>query len=275
MRITNKKKYLQFQHCTVSYQIFQTNTSLDKPYIIFIHGFLSSQFSFRKMIPLLIDKFHIITIDLPPFGDSEKNRNCNFSYRWMAELIIFFMDKLAISKASIAGHSMGGQIAMVCAYYYPGRIEKLFLMAPSCYLKKASNLLGLISRLPISPYLLRKLFQKIGVKGVLEKCIYFPDLITKRMLAAYRKPFLDKNIYYCLSKMIRDREGDLNFDCLKAIKLPCVIFWGKKDQIIPISNGYQLIQHLPNAELCAITLTGHFLPEEAPEIISEYIKTKT
>lgn len=42
------------------------------PTLVLLHGFLSSSFSFRKLVPHLIKEYNVISIDLPPFGQSGK-----------------------------------------------------------------------------------------------------------------------------------------------------------------------------------------------------------
>src|SRR5215831_19955361 len=42
-----------------------------KPPIVLLHGFPSSSYSFRDLIPLLADRFHVIAPDLPGMGYSD------------------------------------------------------------------------------------------------------------------------------------------------------------------------------------------------------------
>ncbi|WP_077624986.1 alpha/beta fold hydrolase [Sediminibacillus massiliensis] len=271
MRVTNKKQWLHYHDSKICYQLHKAPSSGDKPYIIFVHGFLSTQYSFRKLIPHLVPAFHVVTLDLPPFGDSERCVEFKYSYSNMAKLLLHFMNTFSIQKAYVSGHSMGGQIALTFAHLYPERVEKLFLMAPSSYMKKADFLTGLSSSLPFFPSLLKRVFRQNGVYGILQKCIYNEQIINKRMLAIYSKPFLDDDIYKCLTKMVRDREGDLKEPDLQTISKKTVVFWGKEDQILPHTIGYQLLKDLPSAELCLFSHTGHFLPEERPLPIAQYI----
>ncbi|WP_053218792.1 alpha/beta fold hydrolase [Virgibacillus senegalensis] len=274
METAEQKKIISYQNVNIYYRLHRSTEKPDSPCLVFLHGFLSSQFCFRKMIAMLRPYFHILTIDFPPFGNSGKAPAFTYSYQNMADLIIHILDTLHIKKIWVVAHSMGGQIALRCALTYSERIENLILMAPSCYLKKASRMLDAFSALPASPKLLKAALHRIGVEGFLKKCIHDEQLITKRMIAVYTKPFLDEAIYCCLTKLIRDREGDLPSARLQTIKQPCLIIWGKQDLILPVSNSYRLLRDLPNAELCTISSAGHFLPEEAPQLICDYILTK-
>ncbi|MDL4842546.1 alpha/beta fold hydrolase [Aquibacillus rhizosphaerae] len=269
--ISKKEKYLTYQGSKICYHLYKNDNDFNKPYLIFIHGFLSSQYSFRKMIPLLSNHFNIITLDLPPFGDSDRIKSFYYSYKNMAKLIVYFMNQHNIKEAYLAGHSMGGQIALTCAYYYPKRVKKLILLAPSCYLMKANRLTYAVSWLPFFHTFLRKLLKRKGVYEMLRQCFYNDELITEEMLTTYKKPYLDKKIYRCLTKMLRDREGDLDVKCIKNISTDCLLFWGKQDQILPIKIAYQMAQDIPQVNLCTFDFAGHLLPEEVPHVICDYI----
>ncbi|WP_226035861.1 alpha/beta fold hydrolase [Aquibacillus saliphilus] len=269
--IKEKKQWIDYKGTNICYQSYKHPLNSNKPYIIFIHGFLSSQYSFRKMVPLLIDKFNLITIDLPPFGDSDRITKFTYSYSNLANIIVYFMNTKSIPSAYLVGHSMGGQIALTCAYHYPDRIKKLILLAPCSYLSKADRFSYLISWLPFFPTLIKRLLYRKGVFETLRQCVYNESVITKDMLTTYIKPFLDNAIYLCLTKMVRDREGDLDMKCLATIQTETFIFWGKKDEILPVSIGYKLVQDLPAAELCTFDYAGHLLPEEVPNIICDRI----
>lgn len=266
-----KKNWLIYQGSRICYQFIRSQNEKEKPFLIFIHGFLSSQYSFRKMIPHLIERYNIITMDLPPFGDSDRIKSFDYSYKNMADLVIYFMDQHKINQATLVGHSMGGQIALTCAYYYEKRIKKLVLLAPSCYMMKTDNFSYLLTRLPFFKLMIRKLLKRKGVHETLRQSVYNESIITEEMLSTYKKPFLDNKMYICLAKMVRDREGDLSESFLSKISTECLIFWGKHDEILPVSIAYQMAKDLPNTELCTFNYGGHLLPEEFPNVICDYI----
>lgn len=81
------------------------------PTLVLLHGFLSSSFSFRKLVPHLIKEYNVISIDLPPFGQSGKDYRYTYSFRNIAKSVVMFLEGKGIRKFSIIGHSMGGQIS--------------------------------------------------------------------------------------------------------------------------------------------------------------------
>ena len=75
----------------IYYEEFKHNTAVET--IILLYGFLSSSFSFRKLIPLLSKDFNVITIDLPPFGKSGKSKHYNYSYENVSKTLLKFIDE--------------------------------------------------------------------------------------------------------------------------------------------------------------------------------------
>ncbi|MDC3418294.1 alpha/beta fold hydrolase [Aquibacillus salsiterrae] len=264
-----ENKWMIYKGSNICYQQFLTNQN--KPFLIFLHGFLSCQFSFRKMIPHLKQHFNIYTLDIPPFGMSDRKTSFEYSYQNMADLVIEFMNYHSIDKAHLAGHSMGGQVALRCAYGHGNRVKSLILLSPSSYLVKADRLSYLLSLFPLFPKILRRLLKRKGVFEMLRQSLSNESLITNHMLKQYKQPFLDRKIYLCMTKMIRDREGDLSPSMLRNIETKTLLFWGKQDEIIPISTGYQLLKDLPSASFISFNNAGHLLPEETPNQICEWM----
>ncbi|HCT70495.1 MAG TPA: hypothetical protein DF409_05015, partial [Bacteroidales bacterium] len=98
--------------------------------IIFIHGLGSYLPAWVKNIEGLKSGYRCIAIDLPGYGKSSKQPHSG-KMSYYAEVVEEFAGKLGLGKVILAGHSMGGQIAMVAALNYPGMVEGLILIAPA------------------------------------------------------------------------------------------------------------------------------------------------
>ncbi|GAE44594.1 alpha/beta fold hydrolase [Mesobacillus boroniphilus] len=91
------------------YEHYQNSDS--KETLVLLHGFLSSTFSFRHLVPLLKEDYNVISVDLPPFGKSGKISSFKYSYQNLAATVVELMKSLGIREFNVVGHSMGGQIA--------------------------------------------------------------------------------------------------------------------------------------------------------------------
>ncbi|MDQ0481806.1 alpha/beta fold hydrolase [Guptibacillus hwajinpoensis] len=256
----------------IHYEYYKNADAVDQPVLTLLHGFLSSSFSYRRLIPLLTKAYTVVAIDLPPFGKSEKSNRFVHSYQNYAEVVVELLEKLSIEQTVMIGHSMGGQVAMRASALNENLVSKNVLLCSSGYLEKAKQSLVYTSYLPFfSIYLKRWLYRK-GVKGNLINCVYDPKLIDEEMMDGYIQPFFNESIFRSLVRMIRDREGDLSSDELKQIHTPSLLIWGENDRVVPLKVGKRLSSDLPNAELIVYEKTGHLLPEERPRLIMKDIE---
>ncbi|MCH1625493.1 alpha/beta fold hydrolase [Fredinandcohnia quinoae] len=253
----------------IYYELFGDKSN--KPVIVLVHGFLSSTFSFRRLIPLLEKDFTVLAIDLPPFGKSEKSTRFKHSYHNMSIIMIQLLEQLHISKAIFVGHSMGGQICMYAALQKPELVNGLVLLSSSGYLKRMAKPLIYSSYIPFFHLIVKRRLEQQGVEHNLLNVVYNHSLIDQEMINGYSEPFLDHRIFMALTRMIRQREGDLPPEDLHKIKTPALLIWGEKDKVVPVSIGKRLHQDLPNSIFIALENTGHLVPEERPEEVYTHI----
>lgn len=241
--------------------------------IVLIHGFLSSTFSFRRLIPLLVNDFHVLSIDFPPFGKSGKCSRFTYSYKNISSTINELLLDLGLKNTILVGHSMGGQIGLHMVHLNPSLFDKIILICSSAYLKKSKILLKLSSYIPFFYLYVKFWLIRSGVRKNLEAVVYDPSIIDDEMMYGYLHPFIqDDEIFKALTRMIRDREGDLPSKIIQTIDRPCLLIWGDHDRIVPLSVGERLHRELPNSKLIVLKNTGHLVPEEKPEDTYYYIK---
>src|SRR3546814_6338057 len=52
------------------------------PTILLLHGFPTSSFMYRDLIPILATKYHVVAPDLPGFGFTESPYRAHFDYKF-------------------------------------------------------------------------------------------------------------------------------------------------------------------------------------------------
>jgi pimeloyl-ACP methyl ester carboxylesterase len=242
-----------------------------KPPVVLIHGFVSSTYTFNKIIPLLERDFSVVAIDLPGFGRSEKSTSFFYSYENYAKLIIKCMEHFGMDEVSIVGHSMGGQIALNIAKLIPNKVKKLVLLASSGYLKSSNKLLVYSSYLPFFSLYVKRTVNSRSVIDSLRNVFYNHSHITADHIREFERPIKEKNFPKSLIRLLRHREGDLTSHELNKINTPTLLVWGEDDRVVPLRVGKRLVQDLPNAELITFKETGHLVTEERPNEISNLI----
>lgn len=254
------------------YYEFYPNQTANKTFVL-LHGFLSSTFTFRHLISLLRNDYQILSVDLPPFGKSAKCNRFVYSYKNIAQTVIKLTESFGLKNMIFIGHSMGGQIVLNILYMMPELADNAILLCSSSYLKKAKLPLILSSYIPYFHVFVKYWFARTGVEKNIQETLYNHSIINEEMIIGYMEPFLKDDIFVALTRMIRNREGDLPSSVLNKIKTPCLLIWGDHDKSVPLAIGEKLNKDLVNSELIVLKETGHALPEERPNEVYEYIKS--
>ena len=96
------------------------------PAVVLLHGFPASGILWRNIWDELSVSYTVIVPDLPGSGNSPLNKETDLSD--MAEMVKAILDNEHIDKAVLAGHSMGGYVALAFARLYPARVAGLSLV---------------------------------------------------------------------------------------------------------------------------------------------------
>lgn len=100
--------------------------------VVLLHGFLENQLMWNDLIPELLLKNRVVTIDLLGHGQTD----CLSYVHTMedqADMVQAVLHELKIRKAIFVGHSMGGYVALAFAELYPEKIKGLVLMNSTSY----------------------------------------------------------------------------------------------------------------------------------------------
>jgi len=225
---------------------------------VLIHGFGGHTYTFRYLIPELAKDHRVVAVDLKGFGYSGRPKKSDYSLTEQARLVMRLMDALSIDRASIVGHSMGGEVAMRMAASWPERVERVVL---------AASVSGdRIPTLPVTPLIkpFLWLFARIFGRRIFRRQFYDPRKATKEALEAYRRPLRIKGTGDAIYQLLRDGQREKRVDHGR-IKQPVLILWASHERILPRWVLSRLRKQFPRAEVITIDRAGHLLLEEQPE----------
>ena len=221
---------------------------------VLIHGFLGHTYSFRYLIPELAKDRRVVAVDLKGSGYSGRPQKGDYSLTEQARLVIRLMDKLGIDRASVVGHSLGGEVAMRLAANWPERVDKLVL---------AASVSGdRIPSLPVTPL----------IKRIFRRQFYDPRKATKEVLEAYRRPLRIKGTGHAVYQTLRDMRREKAVDSSR-ITAPVLILWASHERILPRWVLSRLRKRFPQAKVVTIEGAGHVLLEEQPEQANRAVKS--
>ena len=257
-----------------------TETGSGDETILFIHGLGSYIPAWNRIIPELSKTYRCIAIDLPGYGKSSKDPHSGLM-TYYADVVNEFADTLQLEKFNLAGHSMGGQIAIVYGLSWPERINNLILFAPAGFERFTSGQKRWLEDV-MTPVLVKSTTYEAIETNLAYNFYNMPPeaefMIIDRMAMRGAKDF---DLYcYAVSKSVGGMVNEPIIDKLEELQPPTLIFFGENDNLIPnrylnpgstrkiAETGAGLI---PNSKLIMIPKCGHFVMFEKPDDIPQQI----
>lgn len=245
------------------------------PTLLMLHGFASSTYSFRRIIPALAKTHRVIAIDLNGFGYTERPVAPE-KYQSEAQIgmIQQLLDKLGVRRCDVVGHSYGGALAILFARQDPSRVRRLVLISPVSEFERTS----LLPRSAIGRELAyRTTRMMLGNRAItragVRVAFYQDRIITREVSEEYRKRLLvegfrDSFVGYNLAV----KANEMIPLPLAEVSQPTLIIAGRHDQLISLKSCEKAAETMPNATLRVMEESGHSAAEEQPEEVVEMIE---
>jgi pimeloyl-ACP methyl ester carboxylesterase len=226
--------------------------------VVLIHGFGGHTYSFRYLVPDLAQRHRVIAVDLLGFGYSSRPKGADYSNTAQAERVVKLMDLIGIRKASLVGHSMGGEVAMRIAAGWPDRVDRLVLAASV----SGDTFRGRFPPIPIKP--LNQLVASFLGWVAFRRSFYDVTKATNEIRQNYRKPFRIRGSYDAVMNVIRHtrRDRTVQFDRITA---PVLLLFARAERIVPGWMYRRLKERFSSAQVVTVERAGHLLLEEQPE----------
>jgi len=251
----------------------------DAPDVLLLHGFPTSSFQFRELIPRLADQYHVIAPDLAGFGFTEvpERRHYKYSFDSLAETILAFTDALGLTRYALYVFDYGAPTGFCLAMARPDRVTAIVSQNGNAYEEGLGDAWAPIRRYWSEPSLenreaIRKGLNPDGMRREYSSGISNPDLIAPEG--------------YTLDAALMARPGntdiqlDLFLDYANNVKLypafqeyfrksqpPLLAIWGKHDPYFVPAGAEAFRRDNPNAVVQLLD-TGHFALETHVEEIA-------
>ncbi len=242
------------------------------PHALLIHGFGGDKEHWTRFARQLTDRYHVIAVDLPGFGESSRLEGLSYGPKEQADRIELFRMALGLEKMHVVGNSMGGMIAGVYTDQYQDRVLSLTLIDSG----------GI--RSPEPSELSRELAQGrnplvVETREDMDKLLAFnfykqpfiPSLVvTKLYEASVPHREWNRRIF----KEIHGK-GTVVEDALPRIRVPILVMWGDKDRVINVSATQTVQKIKPAAEIKILKDCGHApmieRVDESSEIFMDFV----
>lgn len=245
--------------------------------LVFIHGLGSYAPAWQQNIESLRANYRCLAIDLPGYGKSSKG-NYEASMTYYAAIVKDFLAALGIEQAHLAGHSMGGQIAITAALAYPELVKSLVLVAPAGF-ETFHRGEKQWFREVLTPRAV-KLTTVDQIKDNIAWNFYdMPKaaefMITDRIAM---RAAADFDAYcYIIPQCVKGMVDEPVYDYLPQVGQPTLVLFGRQDNLIPNrflhggrseTIGKAGSERMPNARLVMVEEAGHFVHFERSEIVN-------
>jgi pimeloyl-ACP methyl ester carboxylesterase len=243
------------------------------PVVLLLHGFPTSSFMFRELIPRLADHYRVIAPDLPGFGFTEVpvERKYTYSFEALAGTIEAFTEALRIKRYALYVFDYGAPTGFRLAMTHPERVAAIISQNGNAYEEGLGDAWGPIRKYWAKPtaenreVIRQNVLTLEGTRWQYTHGVAIPESIAPES--------------YTLDTALMERPGnkeiqlDLFLDYASNVKLypkfqqylrrskpPLLAIWGKNDPFFVPAGAEAFRKDLPTAQVQFLD-TGHFATE--------------
>jgi pimeloyl-ACP methyl ester carboxylesterase len=243
------------------------------PTLLLLHGFPSSSFMFRDLIPRLADQYRVIAPDLPGFGFTEvpQEREYKYSFDALAGTIEKFTNALGLTRYAIYVFDYGAPTGFRLAMQHPERVTAIVSQNGNAYEEGLGGAWGPIRKYWAEPtkenreVIRQNILNLEGTRWQYTHGVAIPDAVAPES--------------YTLDTALLERPGnkdiqlDLFLDYASNVKLypkfqdyfrrskpPLLAIWGRNDPFFIPAGAEAFRKDIPGARVQFLD-TGHFAIE--------------
>jgi pimeloyl-ACP methyl ester carboxylesterase len=240
--------------------------------ILLLHGFATSSYTWRAIIPELAKNHRVIALDLRGFGASDKPEDEHYSIKDQAEAVQAFIEQENLRDLTVIGHSFGGGITLSMVLNWQGqkkpRIKNIVLIDTIAYRQPIPIFFKLVQIPMVGDLSMSLVPAEVTAEQGLRLAYFDKDKITGQDIAEYSNSLSTSAAKHALTKTIEQLIPD-NIDELSqrytTIKTPTLIVWCAQDKVVPVTLGELLHQNMRSSEFTLFTHCGHMPQEEVPQ----------
>ena len=254
---------------TGSFKTFYREAGDGTP-LILIHGGGPGADSFgnwSSCLPLFAARYKVHAYDMVGFGNTEAPHPDNFTYSMdaRAQQLLDLIEALGLgaAKVDLIGNSMGGAVALGAAMKRPEVIRNMVLMGSAALPMQLSPEVGKMMHYD---------FTLAGMQAIATALAYPGFGISAEMVKYRHELTLREDIKRgtaATQAWIKNNGGlHYNPDDIARIKSRALVFHGKNDKVVPVTQSYKLLDLLENGHGYILPKCGHWAMLEHPETFS-------
>jgi pimeloyl-ACP methyl ester carboxylesterase len=234
--------------------------------LVLIHGTSASLHTWEGWVGELKGRRRVISFDLPGFGLTGPNAAGDYRGATYARFVLDLMDELKVQRFVVAGNSLGGEVAWRTVLAAPERVDRLILVDAAGYAFEPKSIpIGFrIARIPVLNRLGEILLPRALVEASVRKVYGDPSRVTPALVDRYYELTLREGNRPALGQRLRQMTPGADAARIAELKLPTLILWGGRDQLIPPENSRRFLADIAGSRLVMFDDLGHVPHEEDP-----------
>jgi 4,5:9,10-diseco-3-hydroxy-5,9,17-trioxoandrosta-1(10),2-diene-4-oate hydrolase len=216
--------------------------------VVLLHGGgpgAASWTNFSRNIPVLAERFHVLAVDQPGYGHSDKR----------AEL----------GRVPLVGNSLGGGTAVRFALDYPDKAGKLVLMGPgglsiNLFAPDPTEGVKRLGKFSVEPT--KENLEAFLRVMVFNQKLITPELIDQRFELASTPESLTATRAMGMSFAGADFELGMMWREVHKLRQPVLLIWGREDRVNPLDGALVALKTIPRAQLHVFGQCGHWAQVE-------------
>lgn len=241
-----------------------------QPPLLLLHGFDSSVFEFRRLLPELSAFRETWAVDLLGFGLTDRTVTAIFSPDAIKQHLYDCWRQLINQPVVLVGASMGGAAAIDFTLTYPDAVGQLVLLDSAGL--AAGPAMGKFMFPPLDRWATAFLQnpavrRRISQQAYANKSFVTADAELCAVLHLACPNWSEALIAFTKS-------GGYNFlsDRIADITASTLIVWGRQDRILGTKDATRFTEILPHATLCWLDQCGHVPHLEQPKATAQAIQ---
>lgn len=258
------------------HSIFVVDTRKGKETIVILHGYPTSSYDYRAVLPELARRFRVVVHDHLGFGLSDKPVDYSYSLIEQADRAILLWRKLGIKRAHLVAHDYGTSIATELIArrnfgFEPVKLNSLTLCNGSVHIElaKLKVIQKLLRNRTLGP-LVAQLSSKRIFRRNMKQLWFAPDKLSEAEVDAMWELLTmneGKRALPRITQYLRERELYWHrwVGALKKSDLKSHILWGNNDPIVGGDIARLHHAEMPGSTLSILDKLGHYPMIENPE----------
>ena len=233
--------------------------------LLLIHSHYFNMRMWNDWMPQLRDRFRVIRFDMTSHGLTGPDSRGDYTMDRDLQLIEGLLQHLQVESFSVAGSSLGGNMAFHLASRWPDRVQALVLMNSGGLPRSGSR--GNRGTVPDWVDAVSYLVPTMAFHSFLEWMIVDDAIVTPQMSREFHAMFRRQGNRVAEFERLRQFEVGDPDPVLEGVIAPTLVMWGEDNPQLPVAQVEKFEARLTSAqtfESIVYPAVGHVLPLEAP-----------